>query len=119
MKTGERLVKHAHYYWPLLAESHLTWRLFGGMVRRVTALPLPAGQKLATGRRTTEIKKEKERFRNRFKVLRFPVFRCPGWDSLSMIIAWPREEQRIVTAAIDQALRDLYAAHVLDAKWKS
>jgi len=46
----------------LLAESHLTWRLFGGMVRRVTALPLPAGQKLAAGRRTTEIKKEKERF---------------------------------------------------------
>jgi hypothetical protein len=32
------------------------------MVRRVTALPLPAGQKLAAGRRTTEIKKEKERF---------------------------------------------------------
>jgi|SRR6516162_10316298 len=56
---------------------------------------------------------------NRFKVLRFWVFRCPGWNSLSMIIAWSREEQRIVTAAIDQALRDLYPAHVLDAKWKS
>jgi hypothetical protein len=52
-------------------------------------------------------------------VLRFWVFRCPGWNSLSMIIAWSREEQRIVTAAIDQALRDLYPAHVLDAKWKS
>src|SRR5215469_3492786 len=60
MKTGERLVKHAHCYWPLLAESHLTWRMFGGMVQRVAARR-PAGQKLAAGRRTTEIKKEKER----------------------------------------------------------
>jgi hypothetical protein len=24
VKTGGRLVKHARYYWPLLAESHLT-----------------------------------------------------------------------------------------------
>jgi len=43
MKTGGRLVKHARYYWLLLAESHLTRRLFGGMVRRIAALPLPAG----------------------------------------------------------------------------
>jgi hypothetical protein len=28
-KTGGRLVKHARYYWLLLAESHLTKRLFG------------------------------------------------------------------------------------------
>jgi hypothetical protein len=43
MKTGGRLVKHAHYYWLLLAESHLTRRLFGGMVRRIDALATPAG----------------------------------------------------------------------------
>ena len=36
-------VKHARYYWLLLAESHLTRRLFGGMVRRIDALPVPAG----------------------------------------------------------------------------
>jgi len=36
------LVKHARYYWLLLAESHLTRRLFGSMVRRITSLPLPA-----------------------------------------------------------------------------
>jgi len=42
VKTGGRLIKHARYYW-LLAESHLTWRLFGGMLRRMEALPLPAG----------------------------------------------------------------------------
>jgi len=31
---GGRLVKHARYYWPLLAESHLTQRLFRAMVRK-------------------------------------------------------------------------------------
>jgi hypothetical protein len=43
VKTGGRLVKHARYYWLLLAESHLTRLLFGGMVRRIDALPVPAG----------------------------------------------------------------------------
>jgi hypothetical protein len=42
VKTGDRLIKHARYYW-LLAESHLTWRLFGSMLRHMEALPLPAG----------------------------------------------------------------------------
>jgi hypothetical protein len=36
-------VKHARYYWLLLAESHLTRRPFGAMLRRIWALPLPAG----------------------------------------------------------------------------
>jgi len=44
VKTGGRLVKHARYYWLLLAESHLTRRLSGSMVRRVALLPSPAGQ---------------------------------------------------------------------------
>jgi hypothetical protein len=35
VKTGGRLVKHARYYWLLLAESHLTWRLFASMLRRM------------------------------------------------------------------------------------
>jgi hypothetical protein len=43
VKTGGRLVKHARYYWLLLAESHLARRLFGSMVRRIAALPVPAG----------------------------------------------------------------------------
>jgi Transposase DDE domain group 1 len=43
VKTGGRLVRHARYYWLLLAESHLTRRLFGSMVRRIDALPLPTG----------------------------------------------------------------------------
>jgi hypothetical protein len=43
VKTGGRLVKHARYYWLLLAESHLTRRLFGSMLRRKEGLPLTAG----------------------------------------------------------------------------
>jgi Transposase DDE domain group 1 len=43
VKTGGRLVKHARYYWLLLAESHLTRRLFEAMVGRIESLPLPAG----------------------------------------------------------------------------
>jgi hypothetical protein len=43
VKTGGRLVKHARYYWLLLAESHLTRRLFGSMVRRIALLPLASG----------------------------------------------------------------------------
>ena len=43
VKTGGRLVKHARYYWLLLAEGHLTRRLFGDMLRRIWALPVPGG----------------------------------------------------------------------------
>ncbi len=43
VKTGGRLVKHARYYWLLLAESHLTKWVFGSMLRRIAALSLPAG----------------------------------------------------------------------------
>jgi len=39
----QRLVKHARYYWLLLAESHLTRRLFASMVRRIELLSVPAG----------------------------------------------------------------------------
>ena len=43
VKTGGRLVKHARYYWLLLAEGHLSRRLFSSMLRRISALPLPDG----------------------------------------------------------------------------
>jgi hypothetical protein len=42
VKTGGRLV-HARYYWLLLAEGHLHRRLFGDMLRRIWAVPVPAG----------------------------------------------------------------------------
>ncbi len=35
LKTGGRLIKHARYYWLLLAESHLTRRLFASMLCRI------------------------------------------------------------------------------------
>jgi hypothetical protein len=31
------------YYWLLLAEGHLTQRLFGNIVRRIAALPVATG----------------------------------------------------------------------------
>ncbi len=43
MKTGGRLVKHARYYWLLLAEGRPTPRLFGAIVQRLAALSVPAG----------------------------------------------------------------------------
>ena len=43
VKSGGRLIKHARYYWLLLAEVHLTRRLFASMLRKIAALPSPAG----------------------------------------------------------------------------
>ena len=43
VKTGGRLVKHARYYWLLLAEGHLSRRRFGAMLGRITLLPVPTG----------------------------------------------------------------------------
>ncbi len=43
VKTGGRLVRHARYDWLLLAESHLTRRLFGSMLGRIWALPASTG----------------------------------------------------------------------------
>jgi hypothetical protein len=42
VKTGGRLIKHARYFWLLLAESYLTRRLFGTILYQIEALPLPA-----------------------------------------------------------------------------
>jgi hypothetical protein len=42
VKTGGRLVKHARYYWLMLAEGHLTRMRFAAMMRRIALLPLPA-----------------------------------------------------------------------------
>src|SRR2546427_2546417 len=41
LKTGGRLVKHARYYWLLLAEGHLTRKLFASMLRMMAAMPMP------------------------------------------------------------------------------
>jgi len=39
----QRPVKHARYCWLLLTDEHLHRRLFGGMPRRIAALPMPSG----------------------------------------------------------------------------
>jgi hypothetical protein len=41
-KTSGRVIQHARYYWLLLAEGHLTRRLFASMLRNIAALPSPA-----------------------------------------------------------------------------
>jgi hypothetical protein len=43
VKTGGRLVRHARYYWLLLAEGHLTRQLFASMLGRIDGLALPSG----------------------------------------------------------------------------
>jgi hypothetical protein len=43
MKTGGRLLKHARYYWLLLAEGYPNRRLFGDMLHNIWTLPLPSG----------------------------------------------------------------------------
>jgi hypothetical protein len=43
VKTGRRLMRHARYYWLVLAESHLTRHLFTVMLRRIALLPMPMG----------------------------------------------------------------------------
>jgi hypothetical protein len=43
VKTGGRLVKHARYYWLLLAEGHLNRRRSGAMLGRIVLLPLRTG----------------------------------------------------------------------------
>jgi Transposase DDE domain group 1 len=43
VRTGGRLIKHARCYWVLIAEGPLHRRLFGQMLRRISALPVPSG----------------------------------------------------------------------------
>jgi hypothetical protein len=43
VKTGGHLVKRARCYWLLLAESHLSRRLFAGILDKIAALPPPSG----------------------------------------------------------------------------
>ena len=43
VRTGGRLVKHARYYWLLLAEGHLNRQWFRAMQGRIALLPIPTG----------------------------------------------------------------------------
>jgi hypothetical protein len=56
VKTGGRLVKHARYYWLLLAEGHLNRRRFGAMLGRIALLPLPTVQRLKTSPKVLSVR---------------------------------------------------------------
>jgi hypothetical protein len=43
VKNGGRLVKHARYYWLMLAEGYLNRRRFGTMLGSIARLPAPPG----------------------------------------------------------------------------
>jgi hypothetical protein len=42
-EDGRATVKHARYYWLLLAEGYLNRRRFGAMLGRTALLPVPTG----------------------------------------------------------------------------
>src|SRR5208283_2810627 len=44
VKTSGRLVKHARYYWLMLAEGHLTRTRFSAMLCRIPLVPIPANR---------------------------------------------------------------------------
>jgi hypothetical protein len=78
VKTGGRLVKPARYYWLMPAESHLTKRLFGSMVRRIGALE--AGRQKWWRRKKGGNGEMRERF---FEMKYFHVFICPEEAALA------------------------------------
>ena len=43
VEDGADGFKHARYYWLLLADGHLNRKLFGDMLGRIWALPVPGG----------------------------------------------------------------------------
>jgi len=58
VKTGGRLVKHARHYWLMLAESQLTRRLFGSMVRRIDALVVATGYRVGDDAKPGRVRRE-------------------------------------------------------------
>ena len=76
MKTGGRLVKHARYYWLLLAEGHLNRRLFGEMLARLAALPVPGGV-MRPARRQPELAVAGRRLRSGLGSAGAYESRCP------------------------------------------
>lgn len=82
------MIKHARYYWLLLAESHLTRRVFGSMVRRIAALPLPTGYARRRASRQGEGTGGEEVYEKSLEIRHFRVFAypeeaelAPSWDA--------------------------------------
>ncbi len=87
VKTGGRLVKHARYYWMMLAEGHLTRTRFAAMMRRIALLPLPANYRLAASS-INQIHEEKEEGKVSEKSIRNAHYHASesknGTESLSL-----------------------------------
>ena len=77
VKSGGRLVKHVRYYWLMLAESHLTRRLFGSIVAAeggpagVSRMVCGAGKQIGRRRRGREASDKSNKTRC-FQVLALP-----------------------------------------------
>ena len=80
VKTGGRLVKHARYYWLLLAESHLTRRLFGSMVRRVALLP--SARRVGERQSGSDFSGERDRGRGSVRGTGRKMVSFEFWDSV-------------------------------------
>jgi hypothetical protein len=91
VKTGGRLGKHARYYWLLLAESHLTRRQLGSMVRRMEALPVPSGWRATAGKQTGQRRRGTGRcMRNRFESCTSGFFVRGGARVCPLLGRWSR-----------------------------
>ena len=80
------MVKHARYYWLLLAEGHLTRRVFAAILRGIWALPLPVGKSWLL-----------------LVLVRLPAMRCKNWvaiDATCLIlldVVRPKRKSRLIT----------------------
>jgi hypothetical protein len=52
-------VKHARYYWLLLAEGHLNRRRFAVVLGRIALLPVPAGPAETRGRQAVPLQPDR------------------------------------------------------------
>ena len=77
VKTGGRLIKHSRYYWLLLAERHLTQRLFCGILRDHGAAVASRIRRAQSGAKFDDDAGRREKFvRNRSNKMHFRTLRA-------------------------------------------
>jgi hypothetical protein len=118
VKTGGRLIKHARYYWRLLAECHLTRRLFGSMLRQISGFATASrigavARRNQSGRRrgVAEEVSEKSLRNGANHGLLVLAKALPG---ASGSLAMDRMQKKIAAAATGAIL-----GYSREAKWKS
>ena len=90
--TGRLVGQARPYYWLLLAESHLTRRLFGSMVCRIAALPVPAGWGAAAKKQAGRRKDgDGEVYENSLEISHFQALTYPEGAGLAPFLGrWSR-----------------------------